>query len=568
MFGIFFAYLGAFFLTLGYVMHVLEHPTGMVLVIIGYMHTAYGPYNIISQEGFQQGDPIASIGFCLVLHDVLIQLKSLFKCGYLDDISEDDHWLIVLEDLKVLMVESRKLGLTVNPSKYEVFIKSSGNHEEILRSFQGLCPGIQEFLPDEATLLGAAIGDKSLANTLAKQQDALDLLTDRVQDVPRHQAFFLVKHCFAVPKLLHLFRTSTTFHFPEAILKMDRALRTAMERIINIQITDSRWCQFTLPVKLGGFGISPLPLIAPSAFLASSTATQDLVAALYGNDIESNQPLAEALDKWQSLAPHAMPPHSSLQKHWTSEAFRSTLESLIQNSPTDHDKARFQGCLSKGAGDWIGAIPSNHLGLCLSDEHFRIACGLRIGAPVSSTQLCLCGTMLDIHGNHALSCSKIVSRFARHSACNSLVNEAFRSARIPATMEPIGLVRSDGRRPDGASLVPWFRGKCIAWDFTCVHRLCASNISSATNAGPVIADAAENRKRNRYHDIEVTHIFEPVAYETLGGIGTTSWQFLKELSRRIAIYSRDTKEFQYLRQRIGIAIQRGNASCILEALSR
>ena len=38
------------------------------------------------------------------------------------------------------------------------------------------------------------------------------------------------------------------------------------------------------------------------------------------------------------------------------------------------------------------------------------------------------------------------------------------SAGIPITKEPNGLSQSDGKRPDGLSLVPWEEGKPLTWD--------------------------------------------------------------------------------------------------------
>ena len=34
-----------------------------------------------------------------------------------------------------------------------------------------------------------------------------------------------------------------------------------------------------------------------------------------------------------------------------------------------------------------------------------------------------------------------------------------------------GLVRSDGKRPDGLTLVPWQAGRCATWDVTVTHTL-------------------------------------------------------------------------------------------------
>ena len=39
-------------------------------------------------------------------------------------------------------------------------------------------------------------------------------------------------------------------------------------------------------------------------------------------------------------------------------------------------------------------------------------------------------------------------------------------AQIAAVKEPSGLDTVGGKRPDGATVIPWARGKCLAWDAT------------------------------------------------------------------------------------------------------
>ena len=64
-----------------------------------------------------------------------------------------------------------------------------------------------------------------------------------------------------------------------------------------------------------------------------------------------------------------------------------------------------------------------------------------------------------------------------------------------------------------------------------------------------------------------THIFIPVAFETLGSWGTHASGLIDELGRRIAMVTGDGREKEYLRQRISIAIQRGNAMACQGTLS-
>jgi len=75
------------------------------------------------------------------------------------------------------------------------------------------------------------------------------------------------------------------------------------------------------------------------------------------------------------------------------------------------------------------------------------------------------------------------SRITRHHALN-IISRAFASAKIPVTNEPSGLFRSDGKRPDGLTLIPWQRGLSLTWDVTVGTTLADSYISaSASSAG-------------------------------------------------------------------------------------
>jgi len=70
-----------------------------------------------------------------------------------------------------------------------------------------------------------------------------------------------------------------------------------------------------------------------------------------------------------------------------------------------------------------------------------------------------CGSQVDARGLHAFVCKFAPGKFARHQSINNVISRAFASAQVPATKEPTGLSRSDGRRPDGMTLIPWQNGK-------------------------------------------------------------------------------------------------------------
>ena len=111
------------------------------------------------------------------------------------------------------------------------------------------------------------------------------------------------------------------------------------------------------------------------------------------------------------------------------------------------------------------------------------------------------------------------------------------------------MLRGDGKRPDGLTLVPWQAGKCLTWDATVVDTLASSYVSvTATRVGGA-ADTAAERKSLKYASITNTHIFVPVAVKTLGPICSRGLSFLVEISNRLAAISGDARETSFLFQR-------------------
>ena len=47
---------------------------------------------------------------------------------------------------------------------------------------------------------------------------------------------------------------------------------------------------------------------------------------------------------------------------------------------------------------------------------------------------------------------------------NDIIWRAMKRAQIHAVKEPVGLMRQDGKRPDGTTILPWSRGKPLARD--------------------------------------------------------------------------------------------------------
>ena len=78
-----------------------------------------------------------------------------------------------------------------------------------------------------------------------------------------------------------------------------------------------------------------------------------------------------------------------------------------------------------------------------------------------STGFRACGADVSAYGVHGLSCRFRKGHHLCHPSLNDVVWRSSESANIPCHLEPSGLSRSDGKRPDGASLVPWKGGKIL-----------------------------------------------------------------------------------------------------------
>ena len=123
-------------------------------------------------------------------------------------------------------------------------------------------------------------------------------------------------------------------------------------------------------------------------------------------------------------------------------------EKLISSSTSDLKKARLLAVSPKKSPSWLNAILIASLGLEMNRSQLRISCALRLCSPLCIPHTCVCGTRVDQSGVHGLSCIKSAERFSRHAQVNDIIKKALSRAHIPSILEPNGVSRSDGKRPD------------------------------------------------------------------------------------------------------------------------
>ena len=456
------------------------------------------------------------------------------------------------------------MGLHLNRSKTQLISRDMPSQDRILDSF----PDLATEDPNRADVLGAPIGHISeVTNTLQKKTKLLELMGERLHDLPAHEGLFLLKHSLALPKILFLLRT-TCFFSPQLSV-YDNLLRKLLSEITNIHLgEDNTWLQATLPTRNGGTGIRRASQLAPSAFLASAAGCSELVCCILppGCNPSSSDLIKSALTIWSSdhTEPPPVGPSANLQKSWDLPKVRASYQALLNTAPEASFKAHLLSVACKESGAWLDAPPVTSLGLCMDNEVIRITLGLCLGAPLCDPHPCTeCNNDVDSLGTHSLSCRFSKGHQPPHASINNIIKRSLDSLKIPSHLEPSGLYRSDEKRPDGATIIPWQKGKILVWDATCPNTLAPSHLSLAIREGGAVASNAENRKQAKYPHLDSTHHFIPVGIETLGAFGKEASLFFQDLGQRLIASTSDPMSRTHLLQRISVAIQRGNAASVL-----
>ena len=156
------------------------------------------------------------------------------------------------------------------------------------------------------------------------------------------------------------------------------------------------------------------------------------------------------------------------------------------------------------------------MGNLLDDDALRVSVALRPDAKICRQHHCQCDSVVLSDGRHELGYKFSAGRRSRYDTINDLLRRALVSARVPATVEPRGMVKEDNKRPDGKTLIPWHQGRSLAWDVTCVDTFTESHICQTSVAASAAANKAERLKREKYFSLGPNYHFVPFGVETLG----------------------------------------------------
>ena len=103
-------------------------------------------------------------------------------------------------------------------------------------------------------------------------------------------------------------------------------------------------------------------------------------------------------------------------------------------------------------------------------------------------------------------------------------------------LEPLGLYRINGKRPDGVTKISWEEGKQLKWDVKVVYALAPSRLNQGSLCNPgTTATEADGRKIEKYRElIDNGYNFQPVGLEVQGSLGESSKIFITRICKMLS----------------------------------
>lgn len=527
----------------------LEHVAVSLPRAYNFVHSAYGlpsllinKSNIIySSEGVQQGDPMGPLLFCLALRSLTSKLSTPLNLWYMDDGTLGGDASLIKQNLFTLRKEASTVGLVINEAKCEIYNPSNIDWPAEFKILD----------PTNFFLLGGAVTAESIKTMMTNKINDFSQLCQQLTKLPAHHAFTLLRHSLGCQKLISLFRSSPCFISTE-INVLDNILRSTLKSVLNIQLPEQAWQQASLPIKLGGIGVRKPSDLVTSTYISSFKTVNELA------NLDDSY-FKQALEIWSLQSSNRQPPQSNKQKEWDSIIAQSRLTQLIE-SATPSERCRLVSASDPYSGDWLQCLPNRQMGLHMQDDDFRCSLCFRLGLQVFEPHKCKCGEEVDALGRHGFVCRRNNGRILRHSMANECLSRSLATAGLPNVLEPPNVTES--LRPDGLTTIPFNSGKSLAWDFTSPHPMVAAYLNIAYNRGAV-SNLSEEKKDKKYQSLNDRYCFTPVAIDTIGAYGDKARVLIKEVGKRIARRTGDIKATSFFRQRLSVAIQRGNAKTLL-----
>ena len=225
------------------------------------------PVILSSQKDIHQGDPVGPVLFSLGIQQTLVDLQSNFQAirvlAYLDDVFLVGLAKHVLDAFSTLQPEFFKIGLEIQETKCEIYC--SYDKEDTFSSEYTIPVSSEDIV-----ILGTPTGKREyVARACSTIAEKGNDLCRQLVDLDNVQASMLLLRYCHTTRLNHLARETCPETLAQAATIHDKQTKSTFSCLLgNVDISGNMWKQATLPVRLGGFGMTSLNEVAPFAFVA------------------------------------------------------------------------------------------------------------------------------------------------------------------------------------------------------------------------------------------------------------------------------------------------------------
>jgi len=587
---------------------------------------------IESQMGVRQGDPLAAMLFCLVMHPVYDTVARTVSGGCFAFVDDGNFIGTVDECWRAWQLLPQLLGplhLGVNAGKSKLTCFHLNNLQAVedalaLRRFQETPLTINT---ESVRLLGCVVARDTI--TMADHLDH-----DRRFRVDQLAAFRRLKRLRKQTGMLALQRLTGTVLTnrlrampPTATLRharqYDARVLQAAHSLIGITAADGDTydVQLRLPLSLGGFGLTSAADIAAAAYLAGAEITLRL-SPVFSSVWSGERPLdpscgiyvaidhclsqVAALDaslcqRGESTAvsevcPSILPADAaSFPSHFRIKPPCLVQSSIIHRITTLMFIARVTEAARDGAAGvevvarmyalraaesslWLQTLPTEH-SLALSDTKWQWAARLRLGMPNATVDAaCLGCKKADAYlGNswHSLACAPLSGPVMtdRHNKVLNILAQFCRLMLVSARIEPAELCHDSNKRPDIQVDLP---DKTLLSDVTITHPSTKAWRKTAAHhqrSVDPVGDRRETDKNEAYVDMADSNDMEfiPFVLYTYGGFHSSALAVVRKMVAALEPARCLLSASQWKHQlmaSIAIAVQRGNADIMIQASQR
>ena len=266
---------------------------------------------------------------------------------------------MLIEDLEMVRRNGSAIGLLLNEHKCELVTDDM----EVVQKIQTIAPSITHVHTSNAVLLGAPIGSlEEIDVVLTKKISDFQLLACRLKLLCAHDALYLLKNCFSLPKLQYILRCSPCYN-SQVLHTYDNLIRDTLQSILNVTLTESIWQQATLPVRNGGIGVWLATQVALPSFLSSVASSSELVLQLLPPRLHSSSGsndllFTAAVDLWrQQTGRDQLPEFIVTQTAWDTPLVEVAVERVLSAAPNQAGIARLLAAAAPHSGAFSRRCP-------------------------------------------------------------------------------------------------------------------------------------------------------------------------------------------------------------------